>query len=94
MKYKKTIKMGGLEFQHTRNGLMITKTAETTADEMFAKIGYEKKKANKREIIYRDVEFKEDIEFDLNYKMVFCPFGIEMHELQAIIKKCQELGWM
>ena len=67
---------------------------EKTADEMFDELGYEKKKENNKKIIYRDVEFKEDIEFDLKYKMVFCLFGIEVQELQAINKKCKELKWI
>lgn len=70
------------------------------ADKMFEKLGYENKteiiennnlttikynKQNKYEIIFR-IDTKETIIEGFK--------GIEIEELQAINKKCEELGWI
>ena len=64
------------------------------ADKLFEELGYEKIIENDRKIIYRDKKFEEEIEIDLKYKMIFCLFGTDIEELQAINKKCEELGWI
>lgn len=78
-----------------------------SADEMFEKLGYEKIRDIKTEVIYRfDKRLMGDrcihnIMFAKVSKLVFsygenieenCGFG--MQELQAINQKCLELGWL
>ena len=73
---------------------------EKTADELFEELGYEKVRDDERFIKYRkphdndyiviDKETKDFIKnFDFAYWKAF-----NMQELQAINKKCQELGWL
>lgn len=70
---------------------------EKTADEMFKELGYVRPKTNKYWIIYKN--FRKDIDFNLKYKTIEVEAEMEseefnMQELQAINKKCQELGWI
>lgn len=67
------------------------------ADEMFEKLGYIRIKANEYWIIYRN--FRKDIDFNLKHKTIEVESEMEseefdIQELQAINKKCQELGWI
>lgn len=69
-----------------------------SADEMFEELGYEKIE-NKIQITY--VRPYENVQFLLNVKKIEyhflkgSTFIIQtMQELQAINKKCQELGWL
>lgn len=81
---------------------------DKTADEMFEELGYEKIVEHKYKqpdfdeitelILYRDDVTLLEIEF-WNDKTISksCGFDmsyITMQELQAINKKCQELGWI
>lgn len=71
-----------------------------SADEMFEKLGYKKKK------IHLDIEFYKsktdyaEIAFDLRDRTISVSnddneaIYFDMKELQAINKKCQELGWL
>ena len=89
------------------NGLCIGKSntsLEKTADEMFEELGY--KKLRDDDESYKNIEgYKKDeydiIEFDKNDKGFYksaiydtTSDNISMQELQAINKKCQELGWI
>ncbi len=78
------------------------KTIEKTADEMFEKLGY--KKFNKKHDFENIKYYKDDdniLYFDEKDKSFYksgeydamCN-DITMQELQAINKKCQELGWV
>lgn len=77
-----------------------------TADEMFKELGYEKKeeKSYIRYNNFGNIGFGEVIDFDLKNKKfrltnktcqgnTHFRYGT-MQELQAINKKCQELGWI
>ena len=72
---------------------------EKTADEMFNELGYEKYE-NETEIIYRQKEIVNDERFFWRITFAKIPkicganHLISMQELQAINKKCQELGWL
>lgn len=85
---------------------------EKTADEMFEKLGYEKKLEDKYNINYIKMysfingdRVREQIRFckldkyvyieNFNYDtgVIFGKF-LDMEGLQAINKKCQELGWV
>ena len=67
------------------------------ADEMFEKLDYKKiEKSNK--IIYREkmgllIPIAE-IVFYKNNKWIRVNFNLDMQELKAINKKCEELGWI
>lgn len=68
-----------------------------SADEMFKKLGYVRTKTNEYWIIYKN--FRKDIDFNLKHKTIEVGAKMEseefdMQELQAINKKCQELGWL
>ena len=73
---------------------------EETTDEMFRKIGYEKK----IDIVENDylitTEYKKEDKYEIIFKIITKEVvlggfrGIELEELQAINKKCQELGWI
>lgn len=77
-----------------------------TADEMFEKLGYKKEIDNSmpmhKEIIYfKNSDYASNIKFVINNKLVKAYYGeeeknayIDMEILQAINKKCQELGWI
>ena len=86
------------ELEATKN---MQSYAEKTADEMFEELGYKKDIEYKFEIEYKknDVyinfdktkkEFSKGIEFD-NY---YGEKTVTMQELQAINKKCKEMGWL
>ena len=73
-----------------------------TADEMFEKLGYEILFKDKN-IIQYEFEGKymdNEIRFDLKGKTVLKEYStgesqeISIQELQAINKKCEELGWI
>lgn len=74
---------------------------EKTADEMFEKLGYEKIIENNVKINYEKEGhfFDKEIVFGLIDNIVCIELGtgesanINMQELQAINKKCEELGW-
>lgn len=62
------------------------------ADELFDELGYVKVHDNKRRIVYKNYLGK--IEFKIKDKWVDVGnMNIDMQELQAINKKCEELGW-
>lgn len=99
-------RLGGLKMDLDEMELKATKNREKTGDEMFKELGYEKIRDIKTEVIYRfDKRLMGDrcihnIMFAKVSKLVFsygedieknCGFGIK--ELQAINKKCEELGW-
>ena len=70
------------------------------ADELFKGLGYEKIRNDKDFEVYRKNDYNI-IDFERNDKRVYksakydtTSDGITMKELQAIIKKCQELGWI
>ena len=71
-----------------------------TADELFKELGYEKIRNNKDFEVYRKNDYNI-IDFERDDKRVYksakydtTSDGITMKELQAINKKCQELGWI
>ena len=73
-----------------------------TADEMFEKLGYEILFNDKNIIQYEFEGFYMDTEirFDLKWQTVLKEYftgesqEISIQELQAINKKCEELGWI
>ena len=73
-----------------------------TADEMFEELGYETSEKLKNGIVYLKEEEDEDIEIsfidydDYGKTVEVDKFSnlITMQELQAINKKCRELGWL
>ena len=73
-----------------------------TADEMFEELGYETSEKLKNGIVYLKEEEDEDIEIsfidydDYGKTVEVDKFSnlITMQELQAINKKCKELGWL
>ena len=86
------------------NGLCINNnnpSLEKTADELFEELGYKKQYENESIYYYMDIDLKDNyIVFETEYKS-FAKISyyhdagdITMQELQAIIKKCQELGWI
>lgn len=76
-----------------------------SADKMFEELGYKKEKFYDEIFYYKVTGLgnKVGFEFWLDYKNV-CPvlhegnddvaLEFDMRELQAINKKCQELGWI
>lgn len=74
-----------------------TKTiGNKTADEMFSELGYVKDETGD-EIIYQ--LNNHEIVFYIKRKMFDCGCGIgreviNMQELKAIYKKCEDLGWL
>ncbi len=62
---------------------------DKTADEIFEELGYKKKFNN-----YYEHDFGTTIEFENKYKEINIRGLIEMQELQAINKKCEEMGWI
>ncbi len=68
---------------------------EKTSDEMFEELGYKKNFEDKYRANYENNGFETIINFDKEYKDVrVYNNGFDMQELQAINKKCQELGWL
>lgn len=70
---------------------------EETADKMFEKLGYTKI-YKKDQIIYREkmglLIPNAEIVFYKNNKWIGVNFNLDIQELKAIIKKCEELGWI
>lgn len=73
---------------------------EKTADELFEELGYKKVLDDERFIKYRKrtnndniVMDKETKDFIKNFDFAYWK-AINMQELQAINKKCEELGWI
>ena len=75
---------------------------EKTADEMFEKLGYKKKNLG---IIFsrfweewENENLAKTFSFNTEYETIDITdeneYGITIQELQAINKKCQELGWI
>lgn len=69
-----------------------------TADEMFEQLGYTKKEAtweedNKKHYIEYN-SFDTQIHFYLDEKYILIANVINVYELQAINKKCEELKWI
>ena len=60
-----------------------------SADEMFELIGYKNTFNN----FYED-DFGNTIEFESKYNTIKIKGSINVDDLQAINKKCQELGWL
>lgn len=75
---------------------------EKTADEMFEELGYEKIVESNIKILYEKEGhyWDKDINFDLDDKEVTVEMSsgesetIDMQELKAIYKKCEELRWI
>lgn len=92
------IKLGNVTLIPNKHGIGVLfkgEIKELTADEMFEEIGYNK-------TIYKDcIEYRKRINKDVKYitfwihtKTVENHQEINMQELQAINKKCKELGWI
>lgn len=72
-----------------------------SADEIFKDLGYTKQYKSEDVYYYQDIEVQDKyIVFAMGYKS-FAKISyyhdagdITMQELQAIYKKCQELGWI
>lgn len=73
-----------------------------TADEMFEELSYDEKQDYGEAELYRDTKECKCIQFD-KYKKTFCIINeydnsdvldVTIAELQAINKKCQEIGWI
>lgn len=62
------------------------------ADEMFEELGYEKIHDNKRRIVYSN--YLARIVFKIKDQWIDINMNLDILELQAINKKCQELGWL
>ena len=73
---------------------------EKTADEMFEKLEYEKEKGDLDIQLYKSKNGYGEIIFDLIDKAIRASndeneaIYFNVKELQAINKKCQELGWI
>lgn len=59
------------------------------ADKMFEELGYNHKFNN-----FYEHDFGTTIEFQTKYKEVLIRGAIDVKDLQAINKKCEELGWI
>ena len=59
------------------------------ADKMFEELGYKNKFHN-----FYEHDFGTTIEFENRYKEIQIRGIINTDELQAINKKCEELGWI
>lgn len=69
---------------------------EKTADEMFEELGYTKKQT-KDYIEYSSAFYDKKITFNYNGKNIVIDdkeFWLDMEELKAIYKKCEELKWI
>lgn len=69
---------------------------EKTADELFSELGYEKEERNKAEVfILRNKYFIRQIGFNKESIAIMTDVEfLSIYELQAINKKCKELGWI
>lgn len=82
---------------------------EKTADEMVEELGYTKFYDRENACIFNNTKNKQRITFDKKYKCIelskdtgesiynntiYDIFIMEIDELQAINKKCKELGWI
>lgn len=68
---------------------------EKTADEMFEELGYKKNFEDKYRANYENIGFETIINFDKEIQEIrIYNTSIGTQELQAINKKCQELGWL
>ena len=85
------------------NGLCINNnnpSLEKKADELFEELGYKKIRNNKDFEVYRKNDYniidfeRDDKRFYKSARYDTTSDGITMKELQAINKKCQELGWI
>lgn len=71
-----------------------------SADEMFEKLEYEKEKGDLDIQLYKNKNGYGEIIFDLRDKAIRASndeneaIYFNVKELQAINKKCQELGWL
>ena len=63
-----------------------------SADEMFDELGYEKIHDNKRRRVYSNHLAR--IVFKIKNKWIDINMNLDILELQAINKKCKELGWI
>lgn len=94
------IKMGDIKFTPYKDGLAVIphkeETTSISADEMFEKLGYKKLVGETTEVFKlsrasKNIYFSKlinRIRIDGEYDF------IDMEELQAINKKCKELGWI
>lgn len=69
------------------------------ADKIFEKLGYEKQKVYVGILTYKNNNYDAEIEFDLGDQTIYAnkddeAVYLDMQELQAINKKCEELGWI
>lgn len=65
-----------------------------TSEEMFKKLGYEKKLCD-RFIEYEGAMEVEYFRFDLTRKTInFGNYTTSIKELKAVNKQCKELGWL
>lgn len=69
------------------------------ADRILEKLGYEKQEGYFETLVYKNKNYDAEIEFDLREQTILYPcneetvaIGLDMEELQAIYKKCEELG--
>ena len=92
------IKLGNVTLIPNKHGIGVLFGADTKkqiADEMFEEIGYNrtiyKDCIDYRKRINKDVK---NISFWIHTKTVENHQEINMQELQAINKKCKELGWI
>lgn len=80
-----------------------------TADEMFEELGYTKFYDKENACVFNNTKTNKEISFDKTYKCIelskdtgesiynntiYDIFIMEINELQAINKKCQELEWI
>ena len=73
---------------------------EKTADKLFEELGYKKIRDDENKVIYENEKKSKFILFNKEEKAVevSAEYGLSeliyTNELQAINKKCQELGWI
>lgn len=76
------------------------KMKENTADEMFEELGFKKSITEYKNIEYCKEEYKiimfltKNEAVSISYYFNVSELNITMQELQAINKKCEELGWV
>lgn len=68
------------------------------ADRLFEKLGYKKEEASWKEDNKKHfIEYNTDdtqIQFSIDTRHILITNILNMQELQAINKKCEELGWI
>ena len=64
------------------------------ADKLFEELGYKLKFEDKISFIFENREKGRYITFMKDNKTLMLPCELTMQELQAINKKCEELGWL